>query len=98
MGACYVTAMFTALPGKEEALLEATLENIPKVRSEQGCIRYDLHRSVDNPEQFLFYESWESRAALAAHARSPHMLAYANRVKELRAGESDVRIWEAIKS
>lgn len=96
MGTCYVTAMFTALPGKEEALLEATLENIPKVRSEEGCIRYDLHRSVDNPGQFLFYETWESRAALSAHARSSHMMTYAKRVKDLRSGESDVRIWEAI--
>ena len=39
-------------------------------RQEQGCLTYDLHQSVTDPTEFMFYEAWESQEALDAHAAS----------------------------
>jgi quinol monooxygenase YgiN len=41
-------------------------------RAEKGCIVYDLHEVLGDPYQFVFFEVWESEAALEAHTRTPH--------------------------
>lgn len=41
-------------------------------RAEKGCIAYDLHEVLGDPHQFVFFEIWESEAALDAHTRTPH--------------------------
>ena len=28
-------------------------------RSEDGCVNYDLHQSIDNPEIYIFYENYD---------------------------------------
>ena len=42
-------------------------------RQEEGCRRYDLLRSEDDPHEFALYEEWESAAALNAHLRTSHI-------------------------
>ena len=78
-----VVATIVALPGREaetEAVLRAL---IPPTRLDPGYIRYDLHRDLDDPRTFLFYETWESRAALDAHLTSPHLTAFKAQVPDL---------------
>jgi quinol monooxygenase YgiN len=59
------------------------------VRAEEGCIEYgpaiDVagHRDPFGPDVFVVIEKWTSVEALAAHAASPHMAAYAGRMREL---------------
>lgn len=45
---------------------------IAPTRGEKGCIVYDLHEVIGDPYQFVFFEIWESEAALEAHTRTPH--------------------------
>ncbi|WP_439887473.1 putative quinol monooxygenase [Pseudomonas sp. MBLB4123] len=45
-------------------------------RAEAGCLQYDLHRHRDNPRVFVMLEQWHDAAALAAHQRSAHYLAF----------------------
>lgn len=40
------------------------------------------------PDTFLAIEKWVSMDALKAHAASPHMAAYAGRVKDMIAGRT----------
>ena len=42
-------------------------------RTEEGCIKYDLHQSIEDPDTFLFYEIWMGEEALALHANSDFM-------------------------
>lgn len=41
-------------------------------RAEKGCIAYDVHEVIGDPYQFVFFEVWESEAALEAHTRTRH--------------------------
>ncbi|MFN4324073.1 putative quinol monooxygenase [Aeromonas media] len=50
-------------------LIEATLQ-------EPGCLRYQLHQSLENPHGWMIHEEWESEAALYAHQQQPHFLAF----------------------
>ena len=86
----HVLAIITALPGQRAAVLEHFHANIPAVKAEQGCVEYGPvidapgHEGY-GPDTFVVIEKWTSTEALQAHARAPHMAAYAARVKELLA-------------
>ena len=94
MALTYVTAVITARDGSEAALEGELRKVIPLVRAEEGCVRYDLHRS-EYANVFLFYEIWESPAHLAAHARAAHMTAMREATAGLVTGPAEVNIWEA---
>jgi quinol monooxygenase YgiN len=71
-----VVALIVAKPGAEEKL-RVQLEGIVEpTRNEAGALQYDLHRDLKEPARFVFVERWASEEALAAHARSAHILAY----------------------
>jgi quinol monooxygenase YgiN len=96
MDRCYVTALITPKPDKRSTLKEAILANIPIVRKEKGCLRYDLHELQSDGSQFVFYEIWENRAALDVHSSSAHMTAYRARTKDWLAEPTKVSLWSAV--
>ncbi|GAA4831973.1 hypothetical protein GCM10023235_02770 [Kitasatospora terrestris] len=62
----------------------------PVVRAEDGCLQYDLHRVVGDPDRFVLVELWASREALAAHDVTPHMVAADAAGPAFRAGPAQV--------
>ncbi|MBY6087677.1 putative quinol monooxygenase [Priestia flexa] len=56
MSVVIVTTILEVKPGSEEKLYDVLLNVLAPSKSENGCIRYDLHRSIDNPSTFVFYE------------------------------------------
>jgi quinol monooxygenase YgiN len=89
-----VLAILTAKPGQRAAMLEAFKANVPAVLAEEGCIEYGAAVDVAGaapafgPDSFVVIEKWASLAALKAHAASPHMAAYAAKVKDLVASRA----------
>jgi quinol monooxygenase YgiN len=73
-----VVAYMKAAPGKRDELkaeLEALIEPTSK---EDGYVNYDLHQGIEDPDTFIFYENWESAAALDAHLATPHLVRFAD--------------------
>ena len=59
----------------QEFLLEAELRAlVGPTRKEEGCLTFDLHRSVDTPGAFLLHEVWATRDAHTEHMHTPHFL------------------------
>jgi quinol monooxygenase YgiN len=59
----------------QEALLEAELRALAgPSRKEEGCLLFDLHRSIEGPAGFLLHEVWESRDAHTKHTKTPYFL------------------------
>lgn len=71
-----IVANIKANPDQLELVRSELLKLIPITRAEAGCIRYDLHQDNENPNHFLFYETWESRELWQAHMNAPHLAAY----------------------
>jgi quinol monooxygenase YgiN len=46
------------------------------LRNEEGCIRFDVNQSRDDPTLFLMYEMFRDRAALDIHGKAPHVAAF----------------------
>jgi quinol monooxygenase YgiN len=90
----HIVAMITAKPGKREAILDLFRANVPNVLAEDGCIEYGpvidaegagaLQTPVGS-DTFVVIEKWETMAALAAHAKAPHMASYAAAAKDMLA-------------
>ncbi len=62
----------------------------PVVRSEPGCLRYDLHAVENDPDRFVLIEEWASEEALQAHDASEHMRAADAANRAFRAGTAEV--------
>ena len=50
-------------------LIAATLQ-------EPGCLTYQLHQSLENPQSWMLHEEWVSEEALDAHQQEPHFIAF----------------------
>jgi quinol monooxygenase YgiN len=78
-----VIAYMRAAPGKRDELRAALEALIQPTREEKGYVNYDLHQSVEDPDQFFFYENWNSGDDLDAHLAAPHLRDFAARIPEL---------------
>ncbi|PIJ48575.1 drug:proton antiporter [Erwinia sp. OLTSP20] len=67
-----IIAKFIARPGKADELQTVLSRCIEPSRAEAGCLYYDLYRSLDDQNTFLFHEGWHSQAALDRHGEQPH--------------------------
>ena len=77
--------------GKVEEFLKIFKANVPHVREEKGCIEYvpTVDIDADLPPQTLdenvvtILEKWESVEALQEHLKTPHMVAYREKAKDM---------------
>ena len=90
----HVLAVITTKPGKREAVLREFRANMPAVHAEDGCTEYGpavdaegmgAIQTAFGPDTFVVIEKWASADALKAHAKAPHMAAYAARTKDMIA-------------
>ena len=89
----HVIAIITARPGCRPELLDAFRAVVPAVHAEAGCIEYGPTIDLDaatgpdrfGPDTMVVVEKWDSHAALQAHAKAPHMLAYGEKTRHLVA-------------
>ncbi len=80
----------------QETLLEAELRAlVGPSRKEEGCLTFDLHRSVDTPGAFLLHEVWASRDAHTEHMHTPHFLRW-NAGKDALLTSRDGTFWKQI--
>jgi quinol monooxygenase YgiN len=45
-------------------------------RREPGCRTYEVHRSLEEPREFLIFEQYDNLDALEAHRRTQHFLQF----------------------
>ena len=79
----FVSAVSRAIKGKEKILERELLSLSSKVRSEPGCVFYDLYRSIEQPNLFMRFEEWSSQEALDKHRQMPYLAESSERRKML---------------
>lgn len=68
-----VIARLKAKPGFESRLEELAKGLIEPTRAEAGCVNYVLHRDLEDPAVYYFYENWRSQEDLNSHFQTPHI-------------------------
>jgi quinol monooxygenase YgiN len=80
----------------QETLLEAELRAlVGPSRREEGCLTYNLHRSIDTPCALLLHEVWTSREAHTEHMHTRHFLRW-NARKDALLASRDGTFWKQI--
>jgi quinol monooxygenase YgiN len=69
----YVLATIELKPGSLEAVRKAAAAVRAETLKEDGCISYEQFSSLANPDKLVVVEQWQTRGALTAHSKQPHM-------------------------
>jgi quinol monooxygenase YgiN len=78
----YVVAELTLKPGMADKAVAEARKVVAGTIKEDGCIFYDMHRSIHDPDKLVVVERWASREALDAHMHTPHLQAWRAAGKE----------------
>lgn len=89
-------AICKARPGMEDALRELVLPTVPWGLAKDGCIEYTVHVDRERPTDFVFYEVWESQAALDAHRAHPEFKVLIDKILPLLAEPVQVILLERL--
>ncbi len=87
----YVIAAIKVKTEQKKEFIEIFKSNVPEVLKEKGCIEYNptVDFEAENPSQVkdesvvTIIEKWETVEDLNAHAVSPHMVTYHEKVKDM---------------
>ena len=74
-GRLAVTALWEARDGEADTIADILARFAPQARQEPGTQVFMVHRSLENPSHFLFYEVFDDAAAYEAHQQTPHFKA-----------------------
>jgi autoinducer 2-degrading protein len=70
-------------PERVDDFLKLVLFNAAESRKEPGNLRFDVVRSVDEPNRFGLYEVYRDDAAIGAHQATPHYAKWRAEVEAL---------------
>ncbi|MFN3233810.1 MAG: putative quinol monooxygenase [Gammaproteobacteria bacterium] len=91
-----VIAVLEANPGKEFEL-ESALQVVAEYsRAESANIEYRLHKSTDNPRQFILYENWASKEKHQEQFDKPYIKELAEKLGSMLAKPYEAYISEEI--
>jgi quinol monooxygenase YgiN len=77
-----IVATLRAKAEYRDTVLAALQELVKASVQENGCNEYRLHVAANNPLEFIFYEVWESKAAIDAHTQTTHFLDFQQKATE----------------
>ena len=80
-----VVAILEAKIGKENDLKLALEKVVEPSRNEATNLEFRLHQDVENPEQFVLYENWQSQAAHQQQFTKPYIQELAQQIGDLLA-------------
>jgi len=83
-------ARLTAKSEHADLLGESLRRLIAPTTAEAGSLGYVLHRDNEEPDAWILYETWRSRADLDAHFDQPYTKALMARFSELLAREMEL--------
>jgi (4S)-4-hydroxy-5-phosphonooxypentane-2,3-dione isomerase len=84
------------IPGRLDEFLAASRENYDGSVREPGNVRFDILRDPNDAARFLIYEVFADAEAAAAHKRTPHYLAWRDRVAAMMAEPRRGEPWDAV--
>lgn len=91
-----VTVLLETFDGKANEQVQAFHAIVDIVLAEKGCLQYELTQSIDDENQFVLLERWESRADLDAHLQTPHMIQASEQANTFRSKPPQILITKKV--
>jgi quinol monooxygenase YgiN len=96
MRPCTIIGMVVGKDETRDELRRILTAQVAPTRAERGCINYDFHVDAEDPNVFMFYENWRSRADLDAHLKMPHLEPLFGHVDDLLARPVEIKVYEML--
>ncbi len=80
------------LVGRRDEVVALLSDTQERTRPQPGCISFSFAEVVGDPGHYLVVEEWSHDAALRTHFKSDAFTSYQEKVGELLARPSEVRI------
>jgi quinol monooxygenase YgiN len=81
---------------KVDEAKSAALKIVANSRSEQGCINYNIHQSIEDETVFFWYETWANKAAIDKHFSTPHFQGFFKVVEQVAAEPPQINLTRKI--
>jgi quinol monooxygenase YgiN len=65
---------FEVKKDKLEFVKSELMKILEPTRNEEGCILYELHQDLNNPNILMFYEVWKTKDYWKAHDNKQHIV------------------------
>jgi len=90
-----IKAIFEAKPGMEKELEAECRNMVVQVQAETDVPVYTLHRAVENPRKFFFYERYPNQKIMTEHGNTPYLQAFLKKLEKLTVNQ-DIEIYEDV--
>ena len=91
-----VIAQIKAKPGKESRVRQELLSLVAPSRKDAGCLNYDLHQALDNPDPLPLPRELGQQSAPRSAFPKGGSAGRAGRVSQLVAEPPQITLWEKI--
>jgi quinol monooxygenase YgiN len=88
----YVVATTQVKPDSRDSFIAGHKTCVAETLKEKGCISYEGHTSIHDPNTYVVVERWETREDLNAHGRAPHMKVWREYSAPLKASPTVIEI------
>jgi len=88
----YIIATNRVKPENREAYIKGAKEVVAETQKEKGCVYYENHVSINDPNLFVVVERWESREDVDEHSRAPHLKAWREYSAPFKVGPTEIEI------
>ncbi|MGY4367637.1 quinol monooxygenase YgiN [Bradyrhizobium sp. LB1.3] len=88
----YVIATTPMKPENKDDFIKGYKACTVETLKEKGCLSYDGSVSVNNPNQYVVVERWETRDDLTAHAKAPHMKVWREYSAQMKTAPTVIEI------
>ena len=93
----YVVATTQVKPDQRDSFIAGHKKCIAETLKEKGCIAYEGHTAIHDPNTYVVVERWETRDDLNAHGKAPHMKVWREYSAPLKASPTVIEIISADK-
>jgi quinol monooxygenase YgiN len=78
-----------------DEVVKLSLAHVHCSRQEPGCLCHSVQVDVENRNRLVFYEEWESMAALQAHFEVPESGGFVEAVTKKTIAPPDMKMFDA---
>ncbi|CAN5675904.1 hypothetical protein BH23THE1_BH23THE1_26760 [soil metagenome] len=93
-----VIVLINAKEGKKEELLKLLVPLVDPPRKREGNLFYTFNSSIDNPNELLFDEVWDTRESYNKHYESNESVALRSKIQDLVSRPIEFKIFKEITS
>jgi quinol monooxygenase YgiN len=89
-----VAGKFTVKPERRADMVRLAGALFAPSRAEAGCLTYNCYQQADDPNAFLFFEEWESQAAIDRHFETPHFKRFMTDFPGMIVGKPVIKLYQ----